>query len=796
MSVTTNKNASAAKATSAKKSTLQSDQFVYTHCRQNESCNGEAGYQMRLRTCANQQMQDFTERLSYEPPDNMIQLPESAPHRLAWLRCPVDESTQYHVLVHSRYLGKDTSDRWGNYLTRTIFYSQRIRLKRVLQCWGSPDWDDTDFGDKGIEFSAKFPGLPSEGEYINDEQLRQFLSDENFPGRVGSISPNDRRRLLAWTTTACLRAVNSSSNRIVYLHAEPWLVALLLYGVATIIPGGFLGTLTFSTYEKMGQRLRSFQSATVVGTITDDPQDGLRDEFLESQGFVVDTFTQRCSPEAEKPLFHRLDDYVFLAAQGEWTKLEELHSLFALEKKPSPKTLGQAWQVHSERDLLLTHRDTLPDTEVVATFRRLRDLELGESLLEEKPADDKAPNSDRKLWRESLWDLLRAQCVRQPELRHEFADILQQQAALNCHFQELVDLIHIQAGDWRGSWHLYRELWEDSSKSGREDPLDKFKELLTPEKLLNLDLSTRLELLDEYKQLRGSEKLVDSQFIGLLILSEADHVWDFTTADPPFPVTWTGQALAASVCQETAKEIVQFLLGANEEDKTYGDLWMGFKNTYDMESQPEHRRQKLELMFATHPAEVLDLFFLLKSRLKFSDDDLSPGFFKPLLEEYWKQLETSPKKQYGWMHHLCDIKKVEAILPFLGRDRVSEKIWDTVLEAMGLGLLLRNSTNGDAFLEIIEWTKENPAKFSDETQKTLKKIVENWKKISSMGIAHVPLMIAAAVLLGIAVGWGANLFWPLSNDGIDQDSTGRSGKVAAPEQNKKAKSKTPKSKKP
>ena len=79
----TTRNASASKPTATKKATPQFETFVYTHCRQNESCNNEAGYQMRLQTCANPRMHDFTEKLGYEPLDSQIQHPESAPHRLA-----------------------------------------------------------------------------------------------------------------------------------------------------------------------------------------------------------------------------------------------------------------------------------------------------------------------------------------------------------------------------------------------------------------------------------------------------------------------------------------------------------------------------------------------------------------------------------------------------------------------------------------------------------------------------------------------------------------------------------------
>ena len=129
-----------------------------------------------------------------------------------------------------------------------------------------------------MEFTAKFPGVPERGHQIGDQQLQAFLRDQQFPGRLGVLAPRQRQRLLAWTATACLKALNSDRFRHLYIHGEPSLVAILLYGVATILPEGLMRQLTFSTYEKPGQHLRSFQSALVIGTITDHPEEGLHDD--------------------------------------------------------------------------------------------------------------------------------------------------------------------------------------------------------------------------------------------------------------------------------------------------------------------------------------------------------------------------------------------------------------------------------------------------------------------------------------------------------------------------------------
>lgn len=749
------------------------EQFVFTHCRPDESCNGEAGFQMRMRSCADPQMQEFTSKLSYEPLDTQMHLPETSPQRLAWLTCPVDGKKDHYVLAHSRYLGRDTEGRWGNYYTRTIFYPRRKSLKQILQCCDSSLWDDLDFGNKGIETSAKFSGIPERGASVDDLQLYRFLSDEEFPGRIGKTAPEQRQRLLAWTTTACIKALNSESPHHVYIHAEPSLVALLLYGAATVLPEGFMRQLTFSTYEKPGHQLRSFKSATVIGTITDHPEEGLHDDFLERQGFVLDTFRLTCSPEVKSPLFDRLDDYIDLAANAKWDKLKELHSLFSLAETTTTRTLSQAWQVHSDRELLTANAESLPNDEVVSALRRLRNLELGEKLLKEELTDEKNTEAAvvRRRCRDLLWQLIRTQCTHQEELWNEFREVLTQPTAMLQHREQVVNLICGQDESWRDCWRLYRALSERAALADFEKLLsERVMAKLENDGNKTIDLEFRIDILREYQQLKSTEGPLPTRLKWLLRLQNANEIWEFgdlSTDATQFPIVWIGQAMAVSICEQTKAEIVPLLLCQKEKGDTDCDSWWhGFRSDYQEELNGDIRKQKLELIFSSEPDEVVNLFFLLKDHLEFEDADLEEPFLRSLLKEYWEKLEARQLNQYGWMHHWSDINNVEKMLPYLRANEISINIWNTVFETMGLGLLCQDGPQGMNLVTISNWEKKDPSKFPIETRKRLKTIqrqcgilaaapkVPVLKKLKT----SVALLLGANVSVWLLATWGHTLW--------------------------------------
>ncbi len=715
------------------------DQFVFTHCRQDESCNGEAGFQIRLRSCDDTQMQEFTARLSYEPLDTQMQDPKASPHRLAWLKYSGDGNDTHCVLAHSRYLGRDTEGRWGNFFTRTIFFPlplplpKRPSIKQVLQCCDSPLWNDLNFGNRGIEFSAKFAGIPEKGSTIDDQQLQNFLSDEHFPRRAGTITPRHRKELLAWTVTACLRALNGSPDQHVYIHGESWLVAMLLYGAATVLPEKNMENLTFSTYEKPGQLLRSFRSAKVIGTITEHPEHGLHDDFLERQGLIIDTFTHSYSGASEQRSFKEVERYISLVADGKLDSLSHLHALAALDPPTMNQTLGNnldaAWQILAVQRRLSTRRQALTDEEIVATLTQLQSVRLGQIVLSEETPKGKQVDIGLRIQcviRNLLWTVMREQCIRSPGLHAGFERTLTQKAARAQHLREVETLLSSNNSSWEQSWQLYRHL----DRQGATDAFNTLLINIVSESAgrgdaKSIDLKIRIDVLREYDRLNPGGGALPQKLEWLLRLQCVDEIWEFDelrATAARLPGEWIGQAMAVSMSEDTKAAIVPLLLRKEEANKDYSLWWNGFSSAYHAEPSSETRKQKLELIFSSEPDEVINLFFLLKDRLTFKDSDLEETFLRPLVERYLQKMEARHLGNYGWMHHWSDIDKVEKFLPYLSENEISIKIWDTIFESIGLGLLCEKKDQIISTIKINDWLKKRPSVFPKKTRDQLSTI--------------------------------------------------------------------------
>lgn len=722
-------------------------QFVFTHCRQDESCNGEAGFQIRLRSCDSKQMEEFTARLSYEPLDTQMQDPEASPHRLAWLKYPGDGNDTHCVFAHSRYLGRDTEGRWGNFFTRTIFFPlplpRRLSLKRVLQCCDSPIWNDLNFGNRGIEFSAEFAGIPDKGSTIDDHELQTFLSDEHFPGRAGTITPRHRQQLLAWTVTACLTALSSSPVQHVYIHGEPWLVAMLLYGAATVLPEKIMEDLTFSTYEKPGQLLRSFRSANVIGTITDHPEHGLHDDFLERQGLIIDTFTHRYSDASEQRSFKAIERYISLVTGGKLESLSHLHALAALDSQSMNQTPGNnldaAWQILAVQRKLSTRRQALTDDDIVATLTQLQSIRLGQIVLSEQTLKGKQLDIGLRLQRDIrnlLWTVMREQCIRLPGLHTGFERILTQKAAREQHLRELATLLSSNSSSWEQSWQHYRHL-------DRQGTIDTFEKLLIDivsesagrGDAKSIDLKIRIEVLREYDRLSPGGGPLPQKLEWLLRLQCVDEIWEFDelrATAARLPEEWIGQAMAVSMSEDTKAAIVPLLLLRKEEaNNDYSLWWSGFSSTYHAEPSSETRKQKLRWIFSSEPDEVINLFFMLKHRLKFEDSDLEEPFLRPLVDTYWQKMQARQLGNYGWMHHWSDINKVVTFLPYFRENEISVKIWNTIFESIGLGLLCEKKDQIISKKTINEWLKKRPSAFPKKTRDQLSVINDKYAILSS-----------------------------------------------------------------
>jgi hypothetical protein len=182
-----------------------------------------------------------------------------------------------------------------------------------------------------IPRTARIP----EGLLVNDSALTAFLGPTP-PGTAEllvSVCPwrlrgsvEARREQLARFILAVVLLTEKEDNRL-FVHTEPGLLALLLYGAVRILPRDLLADLTFSTFEPHHCNIRDFKLARVVGTYLGSPEKSLND-LGGGPDLVLDTFDTTCSsPALGEALPDGLNDLVQLVVAGNWPLLDEVHRM-------------------------------------------------------------------------------------------------------------------------------------------------------------------------------------------------------------------------------------------------------------------------------------------------------------------------------------------------------------------------------------------------------------------------------------------------------------------------------------
>ncbi len=331
-------------------------QFYVTHCTTSDSVLNSPGYSVRAASAVDDPgvIRRALEYPPYEIPLEMWKQRsptfQQAPRRLA---CTQDIAGGVWV-VQSVFCAKDTMGRDRSY------FSHLLRLNTadpaaVLQSWGADRWV-TDYP-RGANKVLPNPELPL-GNLVSDESVTAFLSSQP-PSQTDlgiAVCPTrlrrsvaDRRDLFARMLYALVLSAGEEGRRRIYVHAEPGMVALLLYGAVRLLPSTTTNGLTFSTYEPSHRNLRDYDLAEVVGTYTGDPESGL-DPILATQGIVLDTFTPTLSSPALGGWVPRnLLGLIDLAAAGQWAIIQRP------DVAPSPI-------VYQEIDLLPTESSDEPRT--------------------------------------------------------------------------------------------------------------------------------------------------------------------------------------------------------------------------------------------------------------------------------------------------------------------------------------------------------------------------------------------------------------------------------------------------
>jgi hypothetical protein len=307
------------------------EQFYVTHCAVADSVLDAAGYTVRaastrkaseLEAAIRYPTYELPIDLGKEPPQ-----PSATPRRLA----RTEHSAAGAWVAHSVYRPTDTGDVDRSSFTHLLHLADADPLA-VLRSWGAGEWC-TAYPPVAPQQLPQAP-LPV-GSLVNDAAVTAFLG--NAPAGPTDLSTTvcpqrlrgpaaARRSLFARLHFALLRFIEEPDLKL-YVHAEPGLVALLLYGAARLLPQAALANLTFSTFEPHHRNIRDYKLARVVGTYLGTAD---QDPDLTAAGLVLDTFAPaRSSPELLGPLTDLLPpgstDLVELASRNGWARVDELH---------------------------------------------------------------------------------------------------------------------------------------------------------------------------------------------------------------------------------------------------------------------------------------------------------------------------------------------------------------------------------------------------------------------------------------------------------------------------------------
>lgn len=422
------------------------EQFYVTHCAVADSVLSNPGYTVRAASVGDPAALDAA--FHYPPYELPIDLwrnppaPDLAPRRLARTKFPKGGVWA----VHSAYLEKDTVGRDRSYFSHLLLLPAAPAAD-VLRSWGSEAWV-TGYPPGAPKSLPRGASLPI-GELVSDAALTSFLSDDYFgptelsttvcPERLRE-SASQRRELFAKTLRALLLLAEeeSEARRRLYVHAEPGLTALLLYGSVRLLPPAVVDDLTFSTFEPHHRNLRDYKLAEVVGTFTGGPERGLDPDLGTTRGITLDTFQpNRSSRELRAPAaVEGLDALIDLATTGEW----ELLPIVQRAIGPDPGGLPDARAALARaRGLARVHAGT-------ATIDDLLALQA-----EPQGAEELKSRAER------VWAVVKAPALTRADVRAAFRDLIAQPEHARELWEHALDaLLKEDFRRWEAHWSTLR----------------------------------------------------------------------------------------------------------------------------------------------------------------------------------------------------------------------------------------------------------------------------------------------------------------------------------------------------
>jgi hypothetical protein len=427
------------------------EQFYVTHCTTTDSVLNNPGYTVRAASSSDADTLDAAFHYPpYELPiDLWKDLPraEVAPCRLA--RTEHEDGGVW--AVHSAYLEQDTVGRPRSYFSHLMLLPAADPAN-VLRSWGADGWAKgyPQGAPKQIPDGARLPV----GALVSDAALTAFLGDDPpgpfdlsscvCPARLRG-SASERRDLFARVLQALLLLVdeeNESRHRL-YIHAEPGLIALTLYGAVRLLPPTVTDNLTFSTFEPYHRNFRDYKLAEVVGTYLGSSEKGLDTDLGTTRGVALDTFfPARSSPELRKPLAGSLpagvSDLIELAARGEWTLLPSVrHSVGA-----DVSGLARAGKA-------------------LVRARGLARVDAGDAGVEELLAlqEDRLAAEELKLRSDKVWPRVKEAALSRADVRAAFRDLISEDEHVRELWEEAVDaVLKEDFRRWDSHWGVLREV--------------------------------------------------------------------------------------------------------------------------------------------------------------------------------------------------------------------------------------------------------------------------------------------------------------------------------------------------